>query len=225
MILAGLQPPQPVATTQTLSADAPGVMAAALAMSYSTAIKLKLTGEVDADVARVRAVRAARPDVWLGVDINQGYAPDTLDRLVAMLVDCRVSLLEQPFARGRKADMDGLPLPIPTATDESCLSPAELDQVIGRLDVVNTKLDKCGGLTEALLSAAEAKAHGMGVIVGCMLGTTLANAPAFLLGQLCSLVDLDAPTFLAADREPASQYKHGKVFVPPRAWGSGKPAA
>ena len=224
--LAGLELPQPLTTTQTLGADTPGAMAAAaLAVPGSTAIKVKLTGDVDADTARVRAVRAARPDVWLGVDTNQGYVPDTLDRLVATLVECRVSLLEQPFARGREADMDGLRLPMPTAADESCLDLAELDQAIGRFDVVNIKLDKCGGLTEALLIAAKAKAHGMGVMVGCMLGTTLANAPAFLLGQLCSIVDLDAPTFLSADREPTSRYENGKVFVPPEAWGSGKPAA
>lgn len=221
--LAGLEvPPRPIVTTFTIGADAPEAMAAnARGYAEAKSIKVKLTGDLDLDLARVAAVRAARPDVWLGVDGNQGFVAADLDALVAGLRMNRVSLLEQPLARGREADLDGYRSAIPIAGDESLLSLADLGAAKGRFDVVNIKLDKCGGLTEGLLMASEARRLGLGVMVGTMIGTSLATAPGFVLGQLADLVDLDGPTFLAADRTPSVTYRDGTLFAGPEVWGAG----
>ena len=221
--LAGLSPPQPLRTTFTLGADEPEVMAeGARRYSHARSIKVKLTGELDLDIARVTAIRAARPDVWLGVDGNQGFIIDQLDELVAALVEQQVSLLEQPLARGREADLDGYKSPVPIAGDESLLTLDDLPAAVGRFDVVNIKLDKCGGLTEGLLMAEEARRLGLGVMVGNMVGSSLAMAPAFVLGQGCDIVDLDGPTFLAEDRTPSVVYEDGNIIAGPEVWGSGK---
>ena len=218
--LAGLAAPRPLLTTLTLGADDPGVMAAgAVGFVGARAIKLKLTGEADIDIERVRAVRAARPDVWIGVDANQGYGPDTIGPLIPALVDCGVSLLEQPFRRGRESDLDGLSFPLPLAADESCLDLAELETLPGRFDVVNIKLDKCGGLTEGLMIARRAQALGLKVMVGNMVGTSLSAAPAFVLGQLCDVVDLDGPIFITHDPAPTVSYDDGHVWCPAEVWG------
>ncbi len=222
--LAGLAAPRAVTTALTLGADTPEVMAqGAVGLAHARSLKLKLTGETELDGERVRAVRAARPEVWIGVDANQGYAPDTLEPLIPVLVEAEVKLLEQPFARGREADMDGLGCPIPTAADESCLDLVELETLPGRFDVVNIKLDKCGGLTEGLMIAARARELGLGVMVGNMMGTSLAMGPAFLLGQVCDICDLDGAIFLAADRDPPVRYENGTAWVDEAAWGG--PAA
>ncbi len=219
--LAGLDAPHPVRTTFTLSADRPEVMAQG-ARDYvqARAIKVKLTGELDLDISRVQAIRQARPDAWLGVDGNQGFGPDDLDPLVAALHAQRVSLLEQPLARGREAALDGYRSVVPIAGDESILSLADVATAAGRFDVVNIKLDKCGGLTEALLMVAEARRLGLEVMVGNMIGTSLAMAPAFVLAQLCDVVDLDGPTFLTADRTPSVVYQDGDIWAGPEVWGS-----
>ena len=220
--VAGLAEPAPLRTTFTLGADSPAAMAArARRYSQALSIKVKLTGELELDVARLHAIREARPDVWLGVDGNQGFTIEQLDPLIAALQDANVSLLEQPLARGREADLDGFASPVPIAGDESILSLTDIAPAVGRFDVVNIKLDKCGGLTEGLLMAAEARRLGLGVMVGTMVGTSLATAPAFLLGQLCDLVDLDGPTFLAEDRQPSVHYEAGKLWSGPEVWGSG----
>ena len=218
--LAGVPEPRPLRTTITLGAEAPDAMAAsAIALTDARALKLKLTGEAELDVARVAAVRAARPDCWIGVDANQGYAIDGLPGLQKMLVDHDVALLEQPLARGREGDLDGTLRALPIAADESALSLADVDGLVGRFDVVNIKLDKCGGLTEGLAIAARAKALGLGVMVGNMMGTSLSMAPSFVLGQLCDVVDLDGPTFLAADRVPGVSYRDGDIHCPDAVWG------
>ena len=219
-------PPRPIVTTFTVSADTPEAMAA-VARGYvgARSIKAKLTGDVALDLARVATIRAARPDVWLGVDGNQGFARGDLEELIAGLGAHRVSLLEQPLARGRDAELEGFRSPIPIAGDESLLSLADVAPAVGRFDVVNIKLDKCGGLTEGLLMAAEARRLGLGVMVGTMIGTSLATAPAFVLGQVCDLVDLDGPTFLVEDRRPGVTYRDGTLFAGPEVWGSGAPAA
>ena len=192
--LAGQSEPQPLRTTFTLGADTPEVMAeGARRYRGARSIKVKLTGELDLDIARVEAIRAARPDVWLGVDANQGFGRAELYALVAGLVSQRVSLLEQPLARGAEADLEGFASPIPIAADESALTLADLPGLVGRFDVVNIKLDKCGGLTEGLMMAREARRLGLGVMVGNMVGTSLAMAPAFVLGQLCEIVHQHAP--------------------------------
>jgi len=223
--LAGQSAPRALRTTFTLGADTPDVMAeGARAYRDAKSIKVKLTGELDLDISRVEAIRAARPDVWLGVDGNQGFVIDELDRLVSALKAQDVSLLEQPLARGREADLDGFKSDVPIAGDESLLTLDDVAGAVGRFDVVNIKLDKCGGLTEGLLMAAEARRLGLGVMVGNMVGTSLAMAPAFVLGQQCEIVDLDGPTFLAEDRTPSVQYEAGTITAGPEVWGSGKVA-
>jgi L-alanine-DL-glutamate epimerase-like enolase superfamily enzyme len=218
--LAGITAPRPLLTTFTVSADTPASMAErATAYTQARAIKLKLTGEVDVDIERVRAVRAARGDVWLGVDANQGYGPSTLERLLPALVDSRVSLLEQPCARGHESDLDGIDHVIPIAADESVLGLDEVEALVGRFDVVNIKLDKCGGLTEGLLIAERARVLEMKVMVGNMIGTSLAMAPAFVLGQHCDVVDLDGPIFLVRDRIPGVIYEEGQVRCDEAVWG------
>ena len=224
--LAGLPSVRPLVTTFTLGADDPAVMAdGARGFAHARALKMKLTGDLDLDIARVRAVRAARPEPWLGVDANQGYAIDTLDQLMPALVDARVSLVEQPVRRGGEAALDGYRSPIPIAADESVLCLAEIPANAKRFNVINSKLDKCGGLTEALAMAHEARQLGLGVMVGNMVGTSLAMAPAFVVGQLCDIVDLDGPIFLAADREPGLVYENGTVWCPRSVWGSRQPVA
>jgi len=224
--IAGVDAPRPLVTTFTLGADTPEVMAQG-ARNYASAraIKIKLTGELDLDIARVRAVREARPDVWLGVDANQGFGIADLPTLVAAMVEQRVSLLEQPVARGREADLEGFQSAIPLAADESALGLADVAGLVGRFQTVNIKLDKCGGLTEALLIAEEARKLGLGVMVGNMVGTSLAMAPAFILGQLCDVVDLDGPTFLKQDREPGVEYSDGHIWCPDDVWGAALSAA
>ncbi|MBN8846124.1 MAG: dipeptide epimerase [Sphingomonadales bacterium] len=222
--LLNMAPLKPLVTTFTLGAESPTQMAAqAVKFDHAVKIKVKLTGELDLDIERVRAIRAARPEVWLGVDGNQGFDAADLPELVQELVYNRVSLLEQPLKRGAEADLDGFKSIIPIAADESILSLAEVPSLVGRFDVVNIKLDKCGGLTEALAIAKAARDLGLGVMVGNMVGTSLGMAPAFLLGQLCDLVDLDGPIFLAEDREPGLVYAEGKVWCPEAVWGA--PAA
>jgi L-alanine-DL-glutamate epimerase-like enolase superfamily enzyme len=218
--LAGLTAPRALLTTITLGAEDPGVMAQrARDVGFARALKLKLTGDVDEDIARVKAVRAARPEVWIGVDANQGYDQATLGPLVPVLVDCDVSLLEQPFKRGADAQLDGLSLPLPVAADESCLNLEELESLPGRYDIVNIKLDKCGGLTEGLLMARRAQTLGLKVMVGNMMGDSLSAAPGFVLGQLCDVVDLDGPFFLADDSSPGVTYADGYIWCPPDVWG------
>jgi L-alanine-DL-glutamate epimerase-like enolase superfamily enzyme len=195
--LAGLPKPRPLTTTFTLGADEPSRMAeGARAFAHATSIKIKLTGDLDLDVARVKAIRAARPDVWLGVDGNQGFSIGDLERLVTAMMDCKVHLIEQPLARGREADLENCRSPIPLAADESALSLVDVPATAKYFDVFNIKLDKCGGLTEALLIVRAARSAGLGLMVGNMVGTSLAMAPAFVLAQTCDLADLDGPIFL-----------------------------
>lgn len=157
------------------------------------------------------------------MDGNQGFAAADLEPLIEVLVAEGVSLLEQPVARGCEADLEGLASPVPIAGDESILSLDDIPGAVGRYQVVNIKLDKCGGLTEGLLMAEKARALGLDVMVGNMVGTSLAMAPGFVLGQLCDVVDLDGPTFLARDREPGVTYANGDIFAGPAVWGSGAP--
>jgi L-alanine-DL-glutamate epimerase-like enolase superfamily enzyme len=224
--LAGIEAPRPLVTTFTLGADEPSVMAQG-ARNYADAkaIKIKLTGSLELDVERVRAIREARPDVWLGVDANQGFDRSALPALVQSMARQNVSLIEQPLPRGREADLEGFESPIPIAADESVLSLADVPGLVGRFQVVNIKLDKCGGLTEALLMAREARRLGLGVMVGNMVGTSLAMAPAFILGQFCDYVDLDGPTFLKEDRTPSVQYQNGEIWCPDEVWGTQAAAA
>lgn len=218
--LAGLPEPRPLRSTLTLGADAPEAMASASrAIDPLAPVKVKLTGDVDEDAARVAAIRAARPQAWIGVDANQGYRRETLPALLEVLVEHRMAVLEQPLPRGQEGDLDGLKRPLPFAADESALSLADTPSLVGRFDVVNIKLDKCGGLTEGLAIARQARQLGLEVMVGNMMGTSLSMAPSYLVGQLCDIVDLDGPTFLARDRTPGVRYRDGMIHCSPEVWG------
>jgi L-alanine-DL-glutamate epimerase-like enolase superfamily enzyme len=217
--LAELNMPRPLLTTFTCGADEPGKMAAtARGYTNARAIKLKLTGEAS-DPDRVRAVREIRPDVWLGVDANQGFTRASLERLMPVLVEARVELIEQPFPIGQEALLDGFLSPIPVAADESVQSLADIPGLAGRFSVINIKLDKCGGLTEGLAMARAASALGLEAMVGNMMGTSLAMAPALMVGQLCKVVDLDGPVFLKTDRVNAARYTDGFITCPETLWG------
>jgi L-Ala-D/L-Glu epimerase len=217
--IAGLESPRPLLTTFTVSANTPDKMAAdARAYTDAKALKLKLTGQpIDAD--RVRAVRAVAPAAWVGVDGNQGFTRASLEALLPVLIDNRVKLIEQPFRIGQDRELGGLRSPIQIAADESVQQLADIPSLVGRYDVINIKLDKCGGLTEGLAMAREARRLGLGVMVGNMIGTSLAMAPAFVLGQLCDVVDLDGPVFLSEDRAPSVRYRRGMISVPAALWG------
>lgn len=217
--MAELEKPKPLLTTFTCGADEPEKMAAA-ARSYKNAraIKLKLTGE-PSDAERVRAVRESLPNVWLGVDANQSFTRVSLERLMPVLTEARVALIEQPFPIGEEALLDGFQLPIPIAADESVQTLADIPGLVGRFKVVNIKLDKCGGLTEGLAMARAARALGLDTMVGNMLGTSLAMAPGFIVGQLCQVVDLDGPVFQKTDRAITVQYADGFITCPQALWG------
>jgi L-Ala-D/L-Glu epimerase len=218
--IADLEKPRSLVTTFTCSADEPKKMAAtARAYANARAIKLKLTGEEN-DAERVRQVREALPNVWLGIDANQGLTRVSLDRLMPTLIEAQVALIEQPFPIGQEALLDGFQSPIPIAADESAQCLSDIPSLVGRFNVVNIKLDKCGGLTEGVAMARAARALGLDVMVGNMLGTSLAMAPAFLLGQLCNIVDLDGPIFLKSDRGTTVQYADGFITCPETLWGS-----
>jgi L-alanine-DL-glutamate epimerase-like enolase superfamily enzyme len=217
--IAGMDKPRPLLTTFTCGADEPNKMAgAARAYKNAGAIKLKLTGHSN-DADRVRAVREARPDVWLGVDANQGFTRESLGRLMPTLTETNVKLIEQPFPIGQEALLDGFRSPIPIAADESAQGVADVAGLVGRFDVVNIKLDKCGGLTEGLAMARAAQQLGLDTMVGNMMGTSLAMAPAFLLGQRCKVVDLDGPVFQKTDRPLTVRYAKGLITCPEALWG------
>jgi L-alanine-DL-glutamate epimerase-like enolase superfamily enzyme len=218
--LAGLDAPKALVTTFTLGAESPAVMVeGARRYADARALKLKLTGDLALDIARVQAVRGARPDAWIGVDANQGYTRAKLGPLINELVQLEVAQIEQPLARGHEAELEGIKSPIPLVADESALGFADLAGLVGRFDMVNIKLDKCGGLTEGLAMAREAHRLGLDVMVGNMMGSSLAMAPSFVVGQLCEVVDLDGPTFLRRDRTPAVTYSQGMIWVDEAVWG------
>lgn len=221
--LAGLAPPQPLLTTFTVGAEEPEVMAArARAFTQAKALKLKLTDD-ERNGERVRAVRAACPDAWMMVDANQGFTPDSLRALMPALMDSRVAVVEQPFPVGREAWLDEVSSPIPLAADESVQDHHDLPGLVGRVQVINIKLDKCGGLTEALLLARQARELGFALMVGNMGGTSWSMGPGFVVGALCKVVDLDGPLFLTTDRSPAVRYEEGRIWCPDEVWGG--PAA
>lgn len=217
--IADLDEPRPLLTVFTCHADEPERMAErARGYTGARAIKLKLTGE-PIDVERVRAVRASLPDVWLGVDANQGFNRALLERFMPELIRERVALIEQPFPIGQDGLLEGFRSPIPIAADESAQGLSDVSGLVGRFNVVNIKLDKCGGLTEALAMVRAAREMQLDVMVGNMSGTSLAMAPAFLVGQLCSIVDLDGPVFLKNDRPIPVRYADGFVTCPEQLWG------
>jgi L-Ala-D/L-Glu epimerase len=218
--LAGLDAPRPLKTTFTLGADTPEAMARkASGLTEAQAIKLKLIGDGE-DAARVAKVRAARPDVWIGVDANQAFDRAGTEALIPYLAAADVGLLEQPCRIGDEESLQGLNAPMPLAADESVQTSADIARMAGIFDVINIKLDKSGGLTEGLKMAHEARRRGLQVMVGNMVGTSLSCAPGFIVGQLCEVVDLDGPWHLSGDRERTVSYAGGMVDCDPAVWGA-----
>jgi L-alanine-DL-glutamate epimerase-like enolase superfamily enzyme len=217
--LAGLPPPQPVETAYTISLDTPVAMGAvARANAYRPLLKVKLRGEDDLD--RVAAVRENAPDARLIVDANEGWHPDHLPALAGMLAKLHVQLIEQPLPEGDDDALAGHAAGVPVCADESCHTRDGLDRLARLYDAVNIKLDKTGGLTEALLLRDEAVRRGLCVMVGCMVSTSLAIAPALLVAQGAMVADLDGPLLLTRDREPGLHYDASLVSPPdPVLWG------
>jgi L-Ala-D/L-Glu epimerase / N-acetyl-D-glutamate racemase len=217
--MAGIGPLKPLVTAYTLSLDTPERMSeAAAAQCQRPLLKLKLGG--DGDVARVRAVRQAAPAARLIVDANEGWSERHLVEVMPALAEFGVELIEQPLPAGADAALAGVPHPIPVCADESCHTRADLDRLAGQYEAVNIKLDKAGGLTEALALAEAAAARGFKIMVGCMIGSSLALAPAVLVAQRAHFVDLDAPLLLTADRVPGLRYDGSTLYPPePALWG------
>ena len=197
--LAGLKAPRDLMTAYTLSLAAPDEMALAAAQNlHRPLLKLKLSGAQDLD--RVRAVSRAAPQSKLIVDANEGWSVEDYRKLAPRLRELNVILIEQPFPAGDDEALREVEKPIPVCADEACHDSTTLAGLAGKYQAVNIKLDKTGGLTEALKMAREAQAQGFQIMVGCMVASSLAMAPAFLVGQQASLVDLDGPLLLARDR-------------------------
>ena len=218
--LAALVAPKPVVTAYTISLAGPSAMAAAAAKAAARPLlKVKLGGGGD-DGERIAAVREAAPHAELIVDANEGWSEADLARNFAACGAAGVTLIEQPLPEGHDAPLARLPRPIPVCADESAHSRASLDALAGKYDAINIKLDKTGGLTEAVALAAEARRRGFAVMVGCMVATSLSMAPAMLLAQQARLVDLDGPLLLARDRPGGLRYQGSTAYPPePALWG------
>ncbi|HWT96907.1 MAG TPA: N-acetyl-D-Glu racemase DgcA [Terriglobales bacterium] len=198
--LAGLKQPRDLMTAYTLSLAAPDEMALAAAKNlHRPLLKLKLSGADDLD--RVRAVSRAAPQSKLIIDANEGWSIDDYRKLAPKLRELNVILIEQPLPAGNDEALREVEKPIPICADEACHDSETLAALVGKYQAVNIKLDKTGGLTEALKMAKEAERLGFRIMVGCMVGSSLGMAPAFLIGQQASYVDLDGPLLLAKDRE------------------------
>ncbi|GJD49119.1 L-Ala-D/L-Glu epimerase [Methylobacterium crusticola] len=217
--LAGLAAPVPVTTAYTLSLGGPEEMeAAARAAAARPLLKVKLGGAGDPE--RIAAVRRGAPASRLVVDANEAWSPATLAANLAACAAAGVALIEQPLPADDDALLSRVARTIPICADESLHDRAGLDALSDRYDAINIKLDKAGGLTEALLLARAARARGLSIMVGCMLGTSLAMAPAMLLAGLAEVVDLDGPLLLARDRTPGLRFEGSVVHPPePEVWG------
>ena len=217
--LAGLTPPEPVVTAYTLSLDTAEAMEArAREEAHRPILKIKL-GTPD-DMLRLEAVRRGAPRATITVDANEGWSAAIYADLAPHLQRLGVALVEQPLPAGEDAALIGLARPVPVCADESCHDRASLPGLAGKYDMANIKLDKTGGLTEALALRDAARAAGYDIMVGCMVGSSLAMAPAHLVAQGASVVDLDGPLLLARDREPAMRHDaQGLHPAEPALWG------
>jgi L-alanine-DL-glutamate epimerase-like enolase superfamily enzyme len=206
--LLGLAKPVPVRTAFTLSLDTPAAMGQAAANAAAkgfSLLKLKIAGA--GDLERVEAVRDAAPSANLIVDANEGWTRDDLTKLTPRLARLGVGLIEQPLKADEDAFLGDFKSPVPLCADESCHTRADLARLAGRYSHINIKLDKAGGLTEALALAREAQSRGLHLMVGCMVSTSLAMAPASLLAGMAEFTDLDGPLLLSQDREPGMTYE------------------
>lgn len=217
--LAGLPKPGPVITAYTLSLDTPERMKEAAAKhSHRPLLKIKL-GTPD-DMPRLEAVRAGAPDSEIIVDANEGWTADVYQDLAPHLLRLGVTMVEQPLLADQDELLEVIERPVPVCADESCHDRKSLPALKGRYDMVNIKLDKTGGLTEALELKKQAISEGYDIMVGCMVGTSLAMAPATLLAQGAAVTDLDGPLLLAKDREPSLKFDEDGVHPPlPELWG------
>ncbi|MGH6925573.1 MAG: N-acetyl-D-Glu racemase DgcA [Propylenella sp.] len=215
---AGLDGLKPVMTAYTLSLGDPASMAEAARHGNWPILKLKLGG--DGDPERIRAVRTAAPAVRLIADANEAWNVDNFAENMRACADTRAELVEQPLPAGADELLREVERPVPVYADESLHVTADLDALAGKYDGVNVKLDKAGGLTEALELMREARRRGFGIMAGCMVATSLAAAPALLLAQEADIVDLDGPLLLKRDREPGLRYSGALVEPPaPALWG------
>lgn len=217
--LAGLSEPRAVITAYTLSLDtAPNMQTAAEKNAFRPLLKIKLGGE--GDLERLEAVRRGAPESSLIVDANEGWSAADYDALAPIMLSLGVALVEQPLPADNDALLAGRERPLAVCADEACHDQQSLDALVGKYDVVNIKLDKTGGLTEALELRAAALQAGFGIMVGCMVGSSLAMAPALLVAQDADFVDLDGPLLLAEDRPVAMQFE-GSLIHPalPTLWG------
>lgn len=218
--MAGMAALQPVTTAYTIPIKPPAEAAKVAERERARPlIKVKL-GHFDEDRARLEAIRKAAPDATLIVDANEGWNLEQLRVMAPIARDLGVELIEQPIHATRDAVLDGVDWGVPLCADESCHTRDSLDAVAGRYQYVNIKLDKTGGPTEALALAAAAKARGLGLMIGSTSGTTLGLAPAFLVAQLCSFCDLDAPLFLAIKEADELAYDGSRLtWSASRRWG------
>jgi L-alanine-DL-glutamate epimerase-like enolase superfamily enzyme len=219
-VSAGIHRLRPATTAYTISLDTPDAMAEVAArVAERPILKIKLGGE-GGDFERIRAVRAAVPDATLIADANEGWTEATVERHLAACAEAGFALIEQPLPADRDGCLRSIARPVPLCADESVHDRHGLDRLVGLYDAINIKLDKTGGLTEALALADAAEAHGLAVMVGCMVGTSLAMAPAMLLSPRARFVDLDGPLLLAHDRENGLHYDGSVVHPPsPALWG------
>jgi L-alanine-DL-glutamate epimerase-like enolase superfamily enzyme len=217
--LAGLSPLKSVVTAYTLSLDTPDRMGeAAAAQRARPLLKIKLSG--DGDLERARAVRNNAPASRLIVDANEAWTAKHFAELAPAFASLGVELIEQPLPADEDGALAELPHPVPVCADEACHTVADLDRLAGKYEAINIKLDKTGGLTAALELAKAGRERGFIVMVGCLIGTSLAMAPAMLVAQQASVVDLDAPLLLAADRNQGLRYEGSLVHPPePALWG------
>lgn len=221
--LLGAPPLQPITTALTISLDTPERMgAAAAALGNADVIKVKVNG--DDPEAALRAVRAAAPLARLIVDPNESWTLPILERVQPLLAELKVTFVEQPLPGSDDACLQGFEPLVPICADESCHTAADLDGLVGRYGMVNIKLDKTGGLTEALVLLDEARARGFGVMVGCMISTSLSIAPAFHVAAKADFADLDGPLWIKDDRPGGVRLEGGRL-MPPAAGFWGTPAA
>lgn len=212
--------PDPVETVFTIGLeDIPELMAAkATAANKLSLFKVKLNN--DRPVERIAAIVAARPDARLVVDVNQGWTFSELQEYAPALHELGVLMIEQPLPRGHDEALENFESPATLCADESCLHLGELAEAAKRYDMINIKLDKCGGLTHGLEIAAAARARGLGLMIGCMGGTSLSMAPSHVIAQLCDFVDIDGPLLLREDRAGGLVYERGMVSLPSHPfWG------
>ena len=202
----------------TAAAKIEAMQAAAARAAWRPLLKIKL-GTPD-DMIRLEAVRQGAPHSTIIVDANEGWSADIYADLAPHLLRLGVALVEQPLPAGQDGMLAEIARPVPVCADESCHDRATLAGLVGKYDMVNIKLDKTGGLTEALALADAARTAGLGIMVGCMVGTSLGMAPAVLLAQGADFVDLDGPLLLARDRDPGLRYEGSDVYPPDAAlWG------